>query len=88
MSTYDATLAGPTREGDVSLERRGIEPVPDERRYGRLYRSFTVFFAPNIVPAAFFLRATAAYRRLALVGGSLAITALSVFWIVQRITTG
>jgi hypothetical protein len=40
------------------------------------------------VPAAFFLRATAAYRRLALVGGSLAITVLSVFWIVQRITTG
>jgi nucleobase:cation symporter-1, NCS1 family len=55
MSTYDATLSGPTREGDVSLERRGIEPVPEAQRYGRLYRSFTVFFAPNIVPAAFFL---------------------------------
>jgi len=40
------------------------------------------------VPAAFFLRATAAYRRLALVGGSLAITALSVVWLVERITTG
>jgi hypothetical protein len=40
------------------------------------------------VPAAFFLRATRAYRRLALVGGSLAITALSVVWIVERITTG
>jgi hypothetical protein len=40
------------------------------------------------VPVAFLLRATAAYRRLALVGGSLAITALSVFWIVERITTG
>jgi hypothetical protein len=40
------------------------------------------------VPAAFWLRATAGYRRLALVGGSLAITVLSVFWVVQRITTG
>jgi hypothetical protein len=38
------------------------------------------------VPAAFLLRATAVYRRLALVGGSLAITGLSVVWIVERIT--
>ena len=75
MSTYDATLAGPTREGDVSLERRGIEPVPDERRYGRLYRSFTVFFAPNIVPAAFFLGtlATASFIGLGWWTGLLAI---------------
>jgi hypothetical protein len=34
------------------------------------------------------MRATVAYRRIALVGGSLAITVLSVFWIVERITTG
>jgi hypothetical protein len=40
------------------------------------------------VPAAFLLRATAGYRRVALWGGSVAITVLSVFWIVQRITTG
>jgi len=40
------------------------------------------------VPAAFLLRATVGYRRVALVGGSLAITVLSVFWIVERITTG
>jgi hypothetical protein len=40
------------------------------------------------VPAAFLLRATTAYRRLALVGGSLAITLLSIVWIVERITTG
>lgn len=56
MSSSDTvSVSGPTREGDVSLERRGIEPVPVAQRYGRLYRSFTVFFAPNIVPAAFFL---------------------------------
>jgi hypothetical protein len=40
------------------------------------------------VPAAFLLRGTAGYRRVALVGGSLAITLLSVVWVVQRITTG
>jgi hypothetical protein len=40
------------------------------------------------VPAAFLVRRTAGYRRLALVGGSLAITALSLVWIVERITTG
>jgi hypothetical protein len=40
------------------------------------------------VPAAFLLRGTAGYRRLALVGGSLAITLLSVVWVVQRITNG
>jgi hypothetical protein len=40
------------------------------------------------VPAAFLLRRTAGYRRLALTGGSLAIAALSLVWIVQRITTG
>jgi len=39
------------------------------------------------VPLAFLLRATAAYRRVALVGGSLAITALSLVWIVERIIT-
>ena len=83
MSTrYDATVSGPTREGDVSLERRGIQPVPEGARYGRKYRSFTVFFAPNIVPAAFFLGtlATASFIGLGwwtglaaiIVGGSVA----------------
>jgi hypothetical protein len=40
------------------------------------------------VPAAFALRRTAGYRRLALVGGSLAITGISFVWIFQRIATG
>jgi hypothetical protein len=39
------------------------------------------------VPAAYLLRRTAGYRRLALVGGSLAIAAVSVVWIVERIAT-
>src|SRR5439155_14839637 len=40
------------------------------------------------VPAAFFLRRTAAYRRLALVGGSAVIAAVALLWTVQRIATG
>jgi hypothetical protein len=40
------------------------------------------------VPAAFFLRHTAAYRRVALLAGSAVITAVSLLWIVQRIATG
>jgi hypothetical protein len=40
------------------------------------------------VPAAFFLRRTAAYRRVALLGGSAAIAAVAVLWTVQRIATG
>jgi hypothetical protein len=37
------------------------------------------------VPIAFFLRRTAAYRRVALLGGSAAIAAVAVLWTVQRI---
>jgi hypothetical protein len=40
------------------------------------------------VPLAFLLRRRAGYRRVALVGGSLAIAGLSVVWIVERIATG
>jgi hypothetical protein len=45
----------PTREGDLSLELRGMAPIPDDGRYGSRYRIFTVWFAPNLVPAAFFV---------------------------------
>jgi hypothetical protein len=36
------------------------------------------------VPVAFLLRRTAGYRRVALLGGSAAIAALSVVWLVER----
>jgi hypothetical protein len=39
------------------------------------------------VPAAFAVRRTAAYRRVALPAGSALITAVALVWIVQRITT-
>jgi NCS1 family nucleobase:cation symporter-1 len=50
----------PTREGDLSIEGRGIEPIPESARYGSVNRVFTVWFTPNLVPAAFFLGLLAA----------------------------
>jgi nucleobase:cation symporter-1, NCS1 family len=45
----------PTREGDLSIEGRGMEPIPATARYGSVGRLFTVWFTPNLVPAAFFI---------------------------------
>ncbi len=45
----------PSREGDLTVEGHGIEPIPEANRYGALSRVFTVWFSPNLVPAAFFL---------------------------------
>lgn len=45
----------PTREGDLSIEGRGMEPIPATARYGSAGRLFTVWFTPNLVPAAFFI---------------------------------
>src|SRR5437660_5918006 len=45
----------PTREGDLSIEGRGMEPIPEEARYGSVSRIFTCWFSPNLVPAAFFI---------------------------------
>ena len=43
----------PTREGDLTIEGHGIEPIPAASRYGSINRVFTVWFTPNLVPAAF-----------------------------------
>ena len=45
----------PTREGDLSVESHGMEPIPENARYGSVGRIFTVWFTPNLVPAAFFI---------------------------------
>lgn len=45
----------PTREGDLSVESHGMEPIPANARYGSVNRIFTVWFTPNLVPAAFFI---------------------------------
>lgn len=65
----------PTHEGDLSIEGRGIEPIPENARYGSVNRVFTVWFTPNLVPAAFFLGllASADFLQVGFVTGFLAI---------------
>ena len=47
--------AMPSREGDFTVEAHGMEPIPETARYGSVSRVFTVWFTPNLVPAAFFI---------------------------------
>jgi NCS1 family nucleobase:cation symporter-1 len=65
----------PTHEGDLTIEARGFEPIPETSRYGSVSRIFTVWFTPNLVPAAFFigLLATAPFLQVGFVTGILAI---------------
>jgi len=65
----------PTREGDLSIEGRGIEPIPESARYGSVNRVFTVWFTPNLVPAAFFigLLASADFLQVGFLTGLIAI---------------
>ena len=56
-------------------EGRGIEPIPADARYGSLGRIFTVWFTPQLVPAAFFVGTLAAadFLKVGFVTGVLAI---------------
>jgi NCS1 family nucleobase:cation symporter-1 len=65
----------PTREGDLTIESHGIEPIPDNARYGSVGRVFTVWFTPNLVPAAFFIGtlAAASFLEVGWVTGLIAI---------------
>src|SRR6266567_6929183 len=49
------TGAMPTREGELTVEMHGMAPVPVANRYGGIHRIFTIWFTPNLVPAAFFI---------------------------------
>jgi len=65
----------PTHEGDLSIEGRGIEAIPENARYGSVNRVFTVWFTPNLVPAAFFIGLLAGFGflQIGFVSGLLAI---------------
>src|SRR5436309_9397880 len=65
----------PTHEGDLSIEAHGMEPIPESARYGSVSRVFTVWFTPNLVPAAFFIGTlvTADFLKLGFVTSLLAI---------------
>ncbi len=68
-AVYEGAM--PTRAGQVTLETRGMAPIPLENRYGGLHRIFTVWFTPILVPAAFFIGVLAVNLGFAL--GTLAI---------------
>ena len=55
MPLDQPTAGMPTREGDLSIESHGMDPIPETARYGSVGRLFTVWFTPNLVPAAFFI---------------------------------
>jgi nucleobase:cation symporter-1, NCS1 family len=65
----------PTGEGDLSIEAHGFEPIPESARYGSEGRVFTVWFTPNLVPAAFAIGtlAAASFIGLGFVSALLAI---------------
>ena len=67
--------AMPRGEGDFTIEGHGFEPIPDAARYGSLARVFTVWFTPNLVPAAFFIGTlvTADFLKLGLATSILAV---------------
>ena len=55
MTSVAHELGMPAGEGDLSIEAHGMEPIPASARYGSVGRVFTVWFTPNLVPAAFFI---------------------------------
>jgi NCS1 family nucleobase:cation symporter-1 len=76
MATESMRLGGmPTHEGDLSIEAHGMEPIPESGRYGSVGRVFTVWFTPNLVPAAFFIGTlvTAGFLKLGFMTSLLAI---------------
>lgn len=66
---------GPAHEGDLSVETRGLEPVPEKERHGPTWRIFTVWFSANMVPPTFFIGtlAGADFIQLGFTTGLLAI---------------
>ncbi len=73
-----STHEGPTREGELVIERRGIEPVPPNGRYGRVSRVFTVWFAPQISPPPFFIGALVAALGLSFSQGVFALVVANI----------
>ncbi len=55
MTATTQELGMPRGEGDLTIEGHGFEPIPPSIRYGSVGRVFTVWFTPNLVPAAFFI---------------------------------
>ncbi len=71
----ESTFAGrrPTAAGDMSVETHGIAPIPEDQRYGRPGRLFTVWFAPQITMSGVFTGTLAIVLGLGFWLGMLAI---------------
>jgi NCS1 family nucleobase:cation symporter-1 len=54
LETELATDTGPTGINDFRMETRGLDPVPDDERYGDRKRLISIFFFPNMTPSVFF----------------------------------
>src|SRR4029079_6177390 len=50
----------PSREGDLSIEGHGMDPMPATARYGSVTRVFTVWVTPNLASSHLFLGTLAA----------------------------
>lgn len=74
-TSTDQGLTMPSGSGDMSVESWGMEAIPETNRYGSPWRIFTVWFAPNLVPPAFFVGTLAAadFLQLGFASGLLAI---------------
>lgn len=77
----------PTHEGDLSIEGHGFEPIPESARYGSVARVFTVWFTPNLVPAAFFIGTLVAANFLGL-GFLTSVVAIVVGNLVGSVVVG
>ena len=63
----------PTHAGDRTLEGQGIAPIPAYARYGSVYRTFTVWFTPNMELSGVFAGTLAAVFGLGFQLGLVAI---------------
>jgi NCS1 family nucleobase:cation symporter-1 len=73
MTALTQDTGMPTREGDLSIEGHGMDPIPESARYGSVGRVFTVWFTPNLVPAAFFVGTLTSIVGLGFITGLFAI---------------
>ena len=64
----------PTAAGDLSVETHGIAPIPEDQRYGRPGRLFTVWFAPQVTMTGVFTGTLAIALGLGFWLGLLAMT--------------
>jgi NCS1 family nucleobase:cation symporter-1 len=53
LTAYEG--ARPARTGDTVLETQGMAPIPEDSRYGGIWRMFTVWFTPNMEISGIFI---------------------------------